>query len=106
MVLTHLDALGKKYLQIIADEKTAPTQQVEVLKRYVSLPHNFIVSYVKELMRISSNDEHCKQRLSVTFSETTETAGTDELDTWCRPRSAFLISPHELCSLRTTRIIP
>ena len=106
MVLTHLDALRKKYLQIIADEKTTPTQQVEILKRYVLLPHDFIVSYVEELIRISSSDEHRKQRLSVTFSETTETAGTDELDTWCRPRSAFLISPHELCSLRTTHFIP
>ena len=93
-------------MQIIADEKTAPTQQVEVPQRYVSLPHDFIVSHVEELIRISSNNKHGKQRLSVTFSETTETAGTDELDTWCRPRSAFLISPHELCSLRTTRIIP
>ena len=93
-------------MQIIADEKTASTQQFEAPKRYVSLPHDFIVSHVEELIRISSSDEHCEQRLSVTFSETTETAGTDELDTWCRPRSAFLISPHELCSLRTTRILP
>jgi len=69
-------------LQIIADEKTAPTKQVEVPKRYVSLPHDFIVSHVEELIRVSSKNQHRKQRLSVTFSETTETASTDELDTW------------------------
>jgi len=69
-------------LQIIADEKTAPTKQVEVPKRYVSLPHDFIVSHVEELIRVSSKNQHRKQRLSVTFSETTETASTDELDAW------------------------
>jgi hypothetical protein len=69
-------------LQIIADEKTAPTKQIEIPKRYVSLLHDFIVSHVEELIRVSSKNQHRKQRLSVTFSETTETASTDELDAW------------------------
>ena len=69
-------------MQIIADEKTAPTKQIEIPKRYVSLLHDFIVSHVEELIRVSSKNQHRKQRLSVTFSETTETASTDELDAW------------------------
>lgn len=63
-VVQKISKDGKKYLQIIADEKTVPTKQIEVPKR------------------VSSKNQHRKQRLSVTFSDTTETASTDELDAW------------------------
>ncbi|OCL05942.1 hypothetical protein AOQ84DRAFT_390548, partial [Glonium stellatum] len=62
-VIQKVSKDGKKYLQIIADGTTS-TQQIEILQR------------------TSSNNEYHKQRLSVTFSETTDTVSTDELDTW------------------------